>query len=160
MSLADFDEILEKISKPEFKGSLMHTTSVIIHKNGLKNRNYTNVFCKEYLMTIAMVAYLPKNSYLTEVINSKIGLLHNAGLIEIWDRQSGAKNELHKDSDDDNKKPINVKDLKGIFLFFLMGLGCSTLSILIEFLVKYLRKKSAKKKTVEVEHVQLFTFLR
>lgn len=143
VNLTDFDNILDKISDSNFKGALMHTSSLIIHKNGLKNKTYTNLFCKEYLMTVSIVAFLPKNFYLTEVINEKIGIFHSAGLIEIWDKRSGAK-LVEPISEKSEKKPVSVKDLKGIFAIYLIACALSIFCFCVEKTVKIFKKQIAK----------------
>lgn len=118
----------------------MHTGSLLNYKNDLQDRNFTNIFCKEDLMTISMVAYLPKNSYLTEVVNEKIGIFHTAGLIDIWDRHS--KNVAHRlANEEDIRKAITISDLKAIFMIYLMASAVSVLTFVWEMIHKSLRTK-------------------
>lgn len=98
----------------------MHTSSLIQYKNEVKERNFTNVFCKEHLMIISMVGYLPKNFYLTEVVNEKIGLFHAAGLIDVWDRRN-KKVTVSSTDVGDIRKAISLSDLRGIFIIFLIA---------------------------------------
>lgn len=140
VNLSDFDVLLEKISDANFMGALMHTGSLLMYNNGLKDRNFTNVFCKEDFMTISMVAYLPKNSYLTEVVNEKIGLFHNAGLIDIWDRRS--QNTAHKRAEvDDSLKRLTVSDLRAIFMLYLMALPLSGVAFIGEILCEKVKRQ-------------------
>lgn len=118
----------------------MHTGSLLVYNNGRKDRNFTNIFCKEDLMTISMVAYLPKNSYLTEVVNEKIGIVHNAGLIDIWDRH--AQNITQSIVNEEKTlKDINLNDLKAIFLIYLMAAAVSIFIFVWELIHKSLIRK-------------------
>lgn len=91
-------------------------------------------------MTISMVAYLPKNSYLTEVVNEKIGIFHNAGLIDIWDRHS--QNIVYNiANEEDILKAITASDLKAIFMIYLMASAVSILTFSWEIIHKYLKRK-------------------
>ncbi|KAG4067462.1 hypothetical protein HA402_009699 [Bradysia odoriphaga] len=110
VTLSEFDEILDKIADTNFKGSLMHTASLIEYKNSLENRKQS-IFCKQYLMTIAMVSYLRKNFYFTEVVNEKIGLFYAAGLIDFWDRRSKTA-VVRPAKVHDNQEPITLKNLE------------------------------------------------
>ncbi|XP_037043437.1 uncharacterized protein LOC119079565 [Bradysia coprophila] len=140
VNLSDFDVLLEKISNANFKGALMHTGSLLMYNNGLKDRKFTNVFCKEDFMTISMVAYLPKNSYLTEVVNEKIGLFHNAGLIDIWDRRS--KNTTQTIVEEENSlKDLSVSDLKAIFQLYLMALSLSIVMFIGEIVYENVKRQ-------------------
>lgn len=92
-------------------------------------------------MTISMVAYLPKNSYLTEVVNEKIGIFHNAGLIDIWDRRSKNIPQSSPIDEENVRKAITVSDLKAIFLIYLMASAVSILTLICEILHKSLKGK-------------------
>lgn len=118
----------------------MHTGSLLIYNNGRKDRNFTNVFCKEDLMTISMVAYLPKNSYLTEVVNEKIGIFHSAGLIDVWDRRSKEIAPFFT-NEENTLKSIAINDLKAIFLVYLMALTVGILTFIWEIVHKSLKRK-------------------
>lgn len=153
MALSDFDEILEQISDTNFKGSLMHTASLIDYKNGLENRT-KSIFCKEYLMTVAMVAYLRKNFYLTDIVNEKIGIFHAAGLIDFWDRRSKTAIGRHVYVNDE-RKPITLKNLEGMFIVYLYACGASVICWLAEIILNFMKGSFAerailKRKTVVV----------
>lgn len=155
VALSDFDDILEQISDTNFKGSLLHTASLIDYKNGLENRT-KSIFCKEYLMTVAMVAYLRKNFYLTDIVNEKIGIFHAAGLIGFWDRRSKTAIERHATVSDE-QKPITFNNLEGMFVVYLYACGASIMCWLAEIILNFMKGSVAgrvfkKKKSVFVCH--------
>lgn len=119
----------------------MHTGSLLMYKNGLDDRKFTNIFSKKDFMTISMVAYLPKNSFLTEVVNEKIGIFHNAGLIDIWDRHS--QNIAHSiANEEDTLKAITISDLNAIFMIYLMASAVSILTFSWEMIYQTLKRKA------------------
>lgn len=89
-------------------------------------------------MTVAMVAYLRKNFYLTEIVNEKIGIFHAAGLINFWDRRSktGVVRPINVD---DHQKPITLKNLEGMFIIFLYAYGASVLCWVAEIILHSLK---------------------
>lgn len=141
LDITDFDDILEKLSDSNFKGTLTHTSSLIVFKNEQKGRKFTNLFCKEYLMTISMVAYLRKNFYLTEMVNEKIGFFHTAGLINIWDRMSTKIFKVSHINAADTRKPITLKNFKGVFMIYLIACLTSCIIFTIEITLHFLFKK-------------------
>lgn len=92
-------------------------------------------------MTISMVAYLQKNSYLTEVVNEKIGIFHNAGLIDIWDRRTKNITQSSAIEESGALENITVSDLKAVFLIYLMLAGLSILTLIFEIIHKSLKGK-------------------
>ncbi|KAJ6635609.1 hypothetical protein Bhyg_14195 [Pseudolycoriella hygida] len=145
--LPDFDEILEKISDTDFKGSLMHTSSLIDYKNGMKNGSATSLFCKEYLMTVPMVAYLRKNYYLTEIVNEKIGIFSAAGLIDFWDMISKASLKTVKVVNE-NRKPISFRSLKGMFEILLYAYGVSVICWIGEIILHLAKRYQFEKEKI------------
>ncbi len=115
----------------------MHTASLIEYKNTLENRNQS-IFCKEYLMTVAMVAYLRKNFYLTDIVNEKIGIFHAAGLIEFWDRRSKTA-VVRPVNNFDNKKPITLRNLEGMFIIYMYACGASVVCCIAEIILHFFK---------------------
>lgn len=144
IEISEFDEILEKISDTNFQGTLMHTSSLIVYKNGLENST-KSLFCKEYLMTVSMVAYLRKSFYLTEIVNEKILIFHAAGLIDFWDRRSKIAIERNVDPVKDHRKPINFTNLKGMFMVYLYACGASILCCIVEVIYSFVTAKSTER---------------
>lgn len=79
-------------------------------------------------MTISIVAFLPKNSYLTEVVNEKIQIFQNAGLINLWDERS--KNAVRSASNED-KSPFAVLAMRNLNTVFLTYVLATIVSILV-----------------------------
>lgn len=116
----------------------MHTASLTEYKNSAKNDTNQNIFCKEYLMTVAMVAYLRKNFYLTEIVNEKIGIFHAAGLINFWDKRS--KTSIAPPTNDHNRrKPITFDNLEAMFTVFLYACGVGAFCCLAEMVLHFLK---------------------
>lgn len=102
-------------------------------------------------MTVSMVAYLRKNFYLTEIVNGKIGIFHAAGLIDFWDRRS--KVAIEKNTEvKDNRKPLNLKNLQGIFILFLYACVACIICCLAEIVFKSIKNRTIRKRTVRKKH--------
>lgn len=121
----------------------MHTAALIAYKNEQKDRKFKNIFCKERLMTIYMVAYLRKNYYFTEIVNEKIGLFHAAGLIFVWDKRSSTIAAGGKADEGDVRKPISLKNLEGIFMIYLFACLGSLVLFIAEIAFPFLFAKLA-----------------
>lgn len=139
ITITDFDEILQKISDPSFKGSLLRHTTIIKYKNSLPNRSKNqSIFCKEYLTSQMMVPYLRKNFYLTEIVNEKMQIFHAFGLIDVWDRIS--KTSIKRPFVvDHQRKPISLMNLEFVFIVYLCACGVSVLCCFRE-IIFYLLK--------------------
>lgn len=120
------------ISDPNFKGSLLHHTTIIKYKNSLPHRvKNQSIFCKEYLTSQMMVPYLRKNFYLTETVNELMQHFHAYGLIDAWDRLS--KTRIQRPVDvDRNRKPTSLKNLEFVFILYLYACGASVVCWLVE----------------------------
>lgn len=95
-------------------------------------------------MTVAMVAYLRKNFYLTEIVNEKIGIFHAVGLIDFWDRKS--KTAIGRPVRvNDDRKPLTFKNLEGMFIVYLYALGASIMCWLAEIVLHFLKEKQRKR---------------
>lgn len=119
----------------------MHTSSLIVYKNEQKDKKFKNLFCKEHLMTISMVAYLRKNYYFTEIVNEKIGLFHTAGLITVWDKRSSTIGGNVNIDETEDRKPISLENLKGIFMIYLFACLASCLLFTSEIAFHFLFTK-------------------
>lgn len=139
IKITDFDEILEKISDPTCKCSLVHHTTIIKYKNSLPNRaKNQSIFCKEYLTSQMMVPYLRKNFYLTEIVNEKMQIFHAAGLIGAWDRLSKTRIQRPVDVDHD-RKPISLKNLEFVFIVYLCACGIGVVCCFAEIIFHFLK---------------------
>lgn len=94
-----------------------------------------------------MVAYLRKNFYLTEIVNAKIGIFHAGGLIDFWDKRSKLAIEKHMEVKD-NRKPLNLKNLKGMFMIFIYAQIACILCCVAEIVFKSIKKSFFDSRTV------------
>lgn len=90
-------------------------------------------------MTVAMVAYLRKNFYLTDIVNEQIGIFHAAGLIEVWDRRSKTAIGRQQVNVFDQRKPLTFENLEGMFIVYLYACGASIVCWLAEILSKFIK---------------------
>lgn len=102
-------------------------------------------------MTVSMVAYLRKNFYLTEIVNEKIGIFHAAGLIDVWDRRSkiAMKNRINVN---DDRKPLTLANLKGIFMIYLYACVASILCCVVEIVFSLVKTIMTERTSVLINN--------
>lgn len=74
--------------------------------------------CKEIFMIIPVVIYVPKDFYLTEILNEKITILQAAGLIDYWHAMIIDRRFL-KASKSKEPKGIKIEHLSGCFYIWI-----------------------------------------
>lgn len=95
-------------------------------------------------MIISMVGYLPKNFYLTEIVNEKIGFFHTAGLIDVWDKQN---KKISVSSTDVGHIPkrISLNDLKGVFIIYIIAITAACFCFVGEAILNSFLRKFSKR---------------
>jgi hypothetical protein len=114
----------------------------ILHFNKLNHNNFTFNVCNEYIMTVPVVFYLQKNSYLTEIINEKIGDLKSAGLIDHYISKYLDPKYLKVMIVEQGPRQLNFKELLGAFQLLGFGFLCSAVVMGIELGLKRMKRKN------------------
>lgn len=112
----------------------------MIYLNKLNQKNFTFNVCNEIIMTVPVVFYLHKNSFLTDILNEKIDDLKSSGLIDYWISKYLDPNYLHLKSSMQGPKILNFRELLGAFQLCSFGLFCATISFVIEHCVHFARR--------------------
>lgn len=81
VNISEFDEILEKISDTNFKGSAHWFTDRL--KKWTKRQKFYKFILQRGPYDYLNGWLFTEKLYLTEVVNQKIGIFYAAGLIEI-----------------------------------------------------------------------------
>ena len=98
-------------------------------------------------MTMSVVIYLKKNSYLVNAINDKIGSLRAAGLIDYWYSLSFTNNLNRKHAKP--RKVLSWDHLSGCFEIWAGGCLISSLTFVTEFIVKKFKMRKSEKRTLK-----------
>lgn len=114
------------------------------------NKNLTNVhICREHYMTMPVVIYMKKNSYLVKAVNEKIGTLRAAGLIDYWYTLS-----FRSDFNKHQAKPRKVlswNHLSGCFEIWGCGCLLSLLAFIGELSVIRWKKFRSKRRNFRLQ---------
>ena len=120
------------------------------------NKNLTNVhICREQIMTMPVVIYMKKNSYLVNEVNDKIGTLRAAGLIDYWYKLSFTDN--FNKNQGKPRKVLSWNHLSGCFEIWGCGCLLSCLAFIVEFIVLRWTKRRSRRKDVGWERQSNFS---
>ena len=91
-------------------------------------------------MTVPVVFYLQKNSYLTEVLNEKVENLKSAGLIDYFISKYLDPKYLRLKKAEQRPKKLNLKELLGAFQLFVFGILSSAVVFVVEHVLQQLSR--------------------
>lgn len=117
----------------------------IIFMNQQNYKNFTYTVLKEYLLDVQIVFYFPKNFYLVESMNEKMGVLKAAGLVNLWMERYIDKSYLKIKRQKTQPKIMNIQQLSGGFQILVIGLTISIFMFTLELLAKSLKLQSSIK---------------
>lgn len=142
MSTEEITKSYANISDWRFKVGLLTI------RNHVKGRFYTT---NENIYQFNLSIFLPKFSFLTEVINELILNCLASGLFERWDKISNPPRRHHQD-DHYELKQLNVEHFIGCFYLCAGGITLALLAFFGEILYhKFDERKQKKKSRVEEE---------
>lgn len=128
----DYIKYQKRTLDPFFKGAIVSSNDEILYLNRLNHENFTYNACNEIILTVPVVFYIHKNSYLTEIINEKIDDLKAAGLIDYWISKYLDPKYLRLKETNHGPTKLNFKELLGAFQLFAFGVACSTFAFAVE----------------------------
>lgn len=124
-----------------FKGAFVSSYDEILHLNQLHHKNFTFNVCNEIILTVPVVFYIQKNSYLTEVINEKLDDLKSAGLIDYWISKYLDPKYLKVKKLERGPTKLSLKELLGAFQLFAFGTTVATATFAIEGVYRFIKSK-------------------
>lgn len=136
---SDYDNI-QMSTLNHSRKALVTSNDEVIHLNKLNQRNFTFNVLNEVIMTVPVVFYVQKDSYLSDIIDEKIFDLKSSGLIDYWISKYLDNKYLRVKKTDQGPRNLNFKELLGAFQLLGFGLACSGLSFVIESICAKLRK--------------------
>lgn len=137
----DYENIQKATLNPNFKGALVSSNDEIVHLNRINHRNFTYNVCNEVILTVPVVFYTHKNSYLAKIFDEKIDLLKSAGLIDYWISKYVDPKYLRFKTKDPPPSTLSFQELLGAFQFFFVGSLFSIALFLIEVCFDKFRKR-------------------
>lgn len=126
---------------PYFKGSVVGPLAEVIYANKRNYKNFTFRVLPEILFSIPLAMYFPKNHYLVNEVNTKISILHAAGLINRW--TSEYLGMTYTAAPAKGPKKLNLEQLEGGIFIFVIGCVVGSIIFLFEKLaiIKIYHKK-------------------
>lgn len=121
----------------------MSSSDEILHLNKMNYRNYTFNVCNEIILTVPVVFYLKKNSYLKEIIDEKIDDFRSSGLIDHWISKYLDPKYLHVTKPYLGPTKLNFIELLGAFQLLAFGLICSVFAFGFESILHLIYKRVA-----------------
>lgn len=112
----------------------MTSNDVVIDLNKRNYNNHTFNVLNEVVMTVPIVFYLQKNSYLTEIFNKKIDDLKSAGLIDYWISKYLDPKYYKLKQKEKGLKKLNITELLGAFKLLGIGAFLASFAFLVELL--------------------------
>lgn len=141
----DYANLIPKTLDPLYKGGVIVPLMEVIYSNQMNHKNFTLKVLKEYLLDIPIVYLFPKNFYLMDEINEKMGVLKAAGLVSLWMDRYLDKRYVNVEDSSGEPKVLSVQDLKGGFEMYFLGVFTSIIVFVLERIsllrcMKFLRK--------------------
>jgi hypothetical protein len=83
-------------------------------------------------MTINIVMYFPKSSYLSETFSKKLSELSTAGIVNYWIKKYADMRFLNIKTVNYQQKKLNLEKLAGVFNIWLIGLAVGLFAFIVE----------------------------
>jgi hypothetical protein len=106
----------------------------VIYRNKKTYEKFVLKICKEQLMTVNIVMFFPKNSYLRDTFNIKLNELLTAGIVQFWVQNFIDIRFLNAKTKSDEPRTLTLEKLSGVFKIWMIGIGASILIFLLEIL--------------------------
>lgn len=119
----------------------------VIYLNQKNYKNHTFNILKESLLDVQIVNYCPKNFYLVEPMNEKIGRMKASGLVTLWMERYIDKSYIKIKQQQTGLKVMKIQQLLGGFEILLVGCSLATLAFGIEISTR--AGESARKQLTE-----------
>lgn len=148
MTTVSFNEIgiyLNKIqSDSEFSNCAFGRSLMrIIYLNSKKPKNLRNKICSEAVVTAPSVLYTQKDFFLLHELNSQIGRMKAAGLIQFWNSKY-SEAALRDEPDLSIRKVLTVYDLSGCIQIWIFGCVTSLVIFVMEIISRIAFKNCCK----------------
>jgi hypothetical protein len=112
--------------------AFMTSLTDVLYRNQQTHKEFVLQICKEQLMTVNIVMYFPKNSFLRDAFNKKLGELLTAGIVQYWVQKFADPRFLNVLTASSTQQKLSIEKLSGVFNIWLIGLVISLSVFLIE----------------------------
>lgn len=138
----EIDLIFNKPLDDSTRSAFMTSMTDIIYRNQQHYKEFALKVCKEQVLTVNIVMYLQKNSFLKEAIDDQLSQLLSFGFLEYWTQKFADPKYFKIKNEERGPKKLTVNRLIGVFTLYLYGSAASLLSLLLELTFFQMRKKN------------------
>lgn len=142
-----------KLLDPDFNGVFLDYLTKTLYQNELNYKHFTYKICPEHVMSSFVVAYLRKDHFLANEMNTQIEAMKSNGLQKRW--RESYTNSRHSSLRTNNYRPTELKldNLKGAFQVLGYGLVAAFIILCFEFLAAKVIKVVRKRQSTLVEYL-------
>lgn len=108
----------------------------VLYMNKVNQHSISYKICKEILFTVQIVFYCKKYFYLVESINSLLGNMNEAGLLNYWINKYIDFQNINIKEPRTGPKPMKMYEFIGVLEIWFMGILLSAFVFLIEIMFK------------------------
>lgn len=145
VSDADIAFYRMKTLDSDFKGTVISIMDELLHLNKMNYKKFSFRVLSEYLFTSQSCWAFPKNSYLVETFDEKLGKLTESGLINYFTSKFMDPKYLNIKEAKRGPAQLNLSHLLGGFEFGLCGLAIAFGLFCLELLSRTSRFKFFQK---------------
>lgn len=120
---------------PYFSGAAIGPLSETMFANQQNYKKFTFHILQEILFSVPIAMYFPKNFYLVQEINKKVGIIQSTGLIDYW-ISFYLNSAFMKFQTSKSPKKLNLSHLSGGFLLWAGGCLLGMLFFISELFIR------------------------
>jgi hypothetical protein len=118
----------------------MTSLTDVLYRNQQTYKEFVLQICKEQLMTVNIVMYFPKNSFLRDAFNKQLGGLSTAGIVQYWVQKYANPRFLNIKAASSAQQKLTIEKLSGVFNILLIGLAIALLAFIVEIATFKIKK--------------------
>ena len=120
--------------------AFMTSLTDVIYRNQQSHKEFVLQTCKEQLMTVNIVMFFQKNSYIKDAFDKKLSGLFTGGIIQYWVQNFADPRFLKVKIRSSEQQKLSIEKLSGVFNIWLIGLAVAILFFLFEFSIAKIKK--------------------
>lgn len=130
----EYPALQRETLNPSYRSGIILPLLEVITLNQQNYKNFTFKVLKEYLFSVQIVNYFPKNFYLVKSWNAKIGILKSAGLVDRWMEKYIDKSYIDIKPTVTKASKLNITHLFGGFQILFCGAVLAVITFTLELL--------------------------
>ncbi|XP_059619126.1 glutamate receptor U1-like [Phlebotomus argentipes] len=137
-SSEEIENLRFRMADHDFKGAVVTTALVVAYMNEKYAKDGISFrVAKEQIIQMYICIYVRKYSYLTKAFDGELWKYIESGLINKWSSLYYDMKNLNMESQKSAPQALNIDQLNGIFLAYILFISLSCLVFVLEILSKY-----------------------